>query len=264
MRRALVLAALLLTACHTAPEKPVLRVCADPNNMPFSNRKGEGYENALARLLARDMGAELRYVWWAQRRGNLRETLRAGRCDLVPGVASALESVATSTPYYRASYMVVTRTSDRLTIRSLDDPHLKRLQIGVQLVGDDGSNTPPAHALTRRGIISNVRGFMVQGDYRRAFPQEAILDALAAGQIDIAFVWEPVAAYYAIRHPGMIRLTPVSPAFDGPALPMIYDVSVAVRKDDLPLRQRIDTILQRRHGEIVRRLRSYGLRADEV
>lgn len=159
----------------------------------------------------------MQYVWWAQRRGNLRETLKAGRCDLVPGVGSTIEGIATSAPYYRSSYMVVTRPGSGLeTLNSFDDPRLKKLRIGVQLIGDDGVNTPPAHALMHRGIVENVRGFMVQGDYRRKFPQDAILDALAGGTIDVAYVWGPVAGYYALRHSKAVTIRPVSPAFDGP------------------------------------------------
>ncbi|MBU3077313.1 quinoprotein dehydrogenase-associated putative ABC transporter substrate-binding protein [Sphingomonas quercus] len=243
-----------------APARAVLRVCADPNNMPFSNRAEQGFENALVRLIARDMNAELRYVWWAQRRGNLRETLRAGQCDLVPGVGSTLEAVATSTPYYRSSYVVVARRHGSSPVpRSFDDPRLRHLRIGVQLIGDDGINTPPAHALTRRGIVRNVRGFMVQGDYRRAYPQDAILDALTSGKLDIAYVWGPVAGYYRLRHPERVAISPVSPLFDGPQLPMVFDISVAARRDDTVLLRRVDAILERRRAEIERLLRRYGV-----
>jgi mxaJ protein len=261
VKRTALLLLLLLAAC--APDKPearVLRVCADPNNLPFSNRAGKGFENALARLIAHDLGAELRVVWWAQRRGNLRETLRAGRCDLVPGVGSTVESIATSTPYYRSSYMVVTRPGSGLgSLESFDDPRLRNVRIGVQLIGDDGVNTPPAHALMHRGIVRNVRGFMVQGDYRRPYPQDAILDALTNGSLDVAYVWGPVAGYYAHRHPGAVAIRPVSPAFDGPQLPMVFDISVGVRKQDTGLLHRIDAILRARRPEIQRLLQRYGV-----
>ena len=261
MKRAAFLLLLLLAACgRHAPQEKVLRVCADPNNLPFSNRAGEGFENRLAQLIAHDLGAQLHYVWWAQRRGNLRETLKAGRCDLVPGVGSTIEGIATSTPYYRSSYMVVTRPGSGLdTLESFDDPRLKTLRIGVQLIGDDGVNTPPAHALMHRGIVDNVRGFMVQGDYRRKYPQDAILDALASGTIDVAYVWGPVAGYYALRHPGAVAIRPVSPAFDGPQLPLVFDVSVGVRKDDGDLLHRVDAVLRARQPAIQKLLRRYDV-----
>lgn len=261
MKRAAVLLLLVLAACGThSPQTRVLRVCADPNNLPFSNRVGEGFENQLARLIAHELGAKLQFVWWAQRRGNLRETLKAGRCDLVPGVGSTIEGIATSAPYYRSSYMVVTRSGDRLgTFTSFDDPRLKTLRIGVQLIGDDGVNTPPAHALMHRGIVQNVRGFMVQGDYRQKYPQDAILGALTSGKLDVAYVWGPVAGYYALRHPGAVTVRQVSPAFDGPQLPMMFDVSIGVRKQDKDLLQNVDTILRNRRPKIEHLLQRYGV-----
>jgi mxaJ protein len=262
--RAIGLLLLLASGCAQrapAPAAPrVLRVCADPNNMPFSNHAQQGFENHLARLIAHDLGVEIHYVWWAQRRGNVRETLKAGLCDLVPGIGSTLESVATSTPYYRSTYMTVTRPGSGLAaLASFDDPRLEKLRIGVQLIGDDGVNTPPAHALMRRHIVGNIRGFMVQGDYRRPFPQDAILDALAAGQLDVAYVWGPVAGYYKLRHPKAVQLRRVSPAFDGPQLPMVYEVSVGVRKDEGDLLRRVDAILQRRRPEIESLLKRYDV-----
>ena len=138
--------ALLLGACTPQP----LKVCADPNNLPFSNRQSEGFENKLSQMIAHDLGRPVQYIWWAQRRGFVRNTVGNGACDIWPGVASGLETLATTRPYYRASYMFVTRTRDELAGLTLDDPRLARLKLGVQLVGDDGSNTPPAHALARR------------------------------------------------------------------------------------------------------------------
>src|SRR5437868_9652847 len=155
-----VLLALLILLVGSCRSERILRVCADPNNLPFSNRAGEGFENRLAELIAREQHARLDYVWWAQRRGYVRNTLNAGQCDLWPGVASTLEMLATSRPYYRSSYMFVTRARDALNGLTLDDPRLRRLRLGVQMVGDDGSNTPPAHALARRNITANVHGYM--------------------------------------------------------------------------------------------------------
>lgn len=260
MKRVVLLLLLVLAACgRPSPQARVLRVCADPNNLPFSNRAGQGFENALARLIAHDLHAKLQLVWWAQRRGNLRETLKAGRCDLVPGVGSTIEGIATSAPYYRSSYMIVTRPGRLQTLNSFDDPRLKTLRIGVQLIGDDGVNTPPAHALMHRAIVRNVRGFMVQGDYRQPFPQDAILDALASGKLDVAYVWGPVAGYYLVRHPGKIAIRPVAGAFDDPQLPMAFDVSVGVRKGDADLLRRVDAILRARRGTIDSLLARYDV-----
>src|SRR5436305_10243188 len=139
------------------------RVCADPNNLPFSNREREGFENKLAELVAHKLGTSLSYTWWAQRRGFIRNTLKAKDCDVVMGVPAHYDLVETTAPYYRSSYVFVTRADRNLNISSLEDPLLKTLKIGVHLIGDDGNNTPPAHVLGQQGLTHNVSGFRIYG-----------------------------------------------------------------------------------------------------
>src|SRR5688572_13767548 len=167
MRAAILLVGLGFLAVLTprATATAALRVCADPNNLPFSNQRGEGFENRLAQMLAREMGTHVEYVWRAQRRGFLRETLNAGACDVVMGYAAGAGPAQTTTPYYRSTYVFVTRTSRHLAIDSFDAAELRRLRIGVQVIGDDGVNSPPAHALSRRGLAANLVGCSVYGDY---------------------------------------------------------------------------------------------------
>jgi mxaJ protein len=241
------LALLLLASCS---RERVLTVCADPNNLPFSNRAGQGFENKLAELIAGELHARLDYVWWAQRRGYVRNTLNARACDLWPGVASSVDMLATSRPYYRSTYVFVTRAGDRLDGLTLDDPRLRRLRLGVQMVGDDGANTPPAHALTRRGIVANVRGFMLYGDYRQPNPPAAIVRAVAAGEIDAGLVWGPLAGYFAARSPVPLRLQPVTPWLDDTTWPMVFDISVGVQRGDTRLLNEVDGVLAARRGEI--------------
>ncbi|TFI58872.1 quinoprotein dehydrogenase-associated putative ABC transporter substrate-binding protein [Sphingomonas parva] len=250
------LAALLLIGATPAGARE-LKVCADPNNLPFSNAKEEGFENKLVALIAADLGAEVRYTWWAQRRGNVRETLNEGLCDLIPGVGASLEMLGTTRPYYRSTYVVVTRAERGLDIASFDDERLRTLKIGVQLIGDDFSNTPPAHALSRRGIVDNVRGYMVYGDYGTPAPQAAIVEAVASGEIDLAFVWGPVAGYFAGRHGGGLKVTPLARAFDGPQLPMVFDISMGTRRADVALRGEIEAVLAKRHAEVRKLLEDY-------
>jgi mxaJ protein len=226
-----------------------LRACADPNNLPFSNAAGEGFENRLAELIASDLGATLTYAWRAQRRGFLRETLQAKECDLVLGLPANLEGVRTTQPYYRSAYAFVTREGEPQPT-SFNDAVLRDLKVGVQLIGDDGWNTPPAHALARRGIVDNVRGYTVYGDYREPNPPARIVTAVATGEVDVAVVWGPLAGYFAAKQAVPLKVTPVRPLFDGPQLPMAWDISMAVRKDDEPLRHEIDAVLARRAGEI--------------
>lgn len=251
---ALGLAALLLGSCGS---QRTLTACADPNNLPFSNRDGDGFENKLSELIAADLHARLNYIWWAQRRGYVRNTLNEKKCDFWPGIASNVEMVATSRPYYRSTYVFVTRQSANLGGLTLDDPRLKRLRIGVQMVGNDASNTPPAHALASRGIIANVRGYMLYGDYRRPNPPAAIVEAVERGDVDVALVWGPLAGYFAARSPVPLRTEPVTPWFADQQWPMQFDISVGVQKDNQQLLKEIDGVLSRRAGRIQQLLASY-------
>jgi mxaJ protein len=248
--------ALVLAACS---QGRTLRVCADPNNLPFSNAAGEGFENRIAELVARDLGAKVRYTWWAQRRGFVRNTLRVGACDLVAGVPSSYELVQTTRPYYRSTYVFAYRRDRGLHLRSFDDPALRTLRIGVPLLGDDYANAPPAHALARRGIVGNLRGYSVYGDYREPNPPARIMDALAAGEIDVAVVWGPLAGWWAREHRVPLEIVPVEPQVDLPFLPMVYDISMGVRRDDAVLRSEVDAVLRRRRAEIEAILDRYGV-----
>jgi len=254
--RSLAFTVLLLAAGSV--EARDLRVCADPNNLPFSNEAGEGLENKIVALIAEELGAELRYTWWAQRRGFLRNTLKAEACDLVPSLPANLEGVRTTAPYYRSTYVFVTR-ADGPEVASYNDPVLRQAKIGVHLIGDDGSNTPPAHALARRGVIDNVRGYMVYGDYSEPNPPASILASLAQGEIDVAVVWGPLGGYFATRQAVPLKVTPVRPSFDGPQLPMVFDISMAVRTEDEALRQEVDAALARRRPEVDAILAAYGV-----
>jgi len=236
-----------------------LVVCADPNNMPFSNRAGQGFENRIAALVARDLGRPLSYVWWAQRRGYVRNTLGEEKCDIWPGVASGVEMVATTRPYYRSSYMFVTRADKPLGGLTLDDPRLKSLSIGVQMVGNDAMNTPPAHAMASRGLIGNVHGYMVYGDYQQPDPSSAIVRAVAEGEVDVALVWGPLAGYF-VRHSTVpLRLEKVTPWLDGAQWPMTYDISMGVRRDEPALRARVEDVLEREAPAIAAILGDYGV-----
>jgi mxaJ protein len=255
----LALGSVLMPSVTNAAGARELKVCADPNNLPFSNQREQGFENRLVQLVAKDLHAKVVYVWWAQRRGNIRETLKQGLCDIIPGVASNLEMLATTRPYYRSAYVFVTRADRQLDLSGFDDARLRALTIGVQMVGDDFSNTPPAHALARRGIVENIRGYMLYGDYAQDSPPRAIIEDVVNGKLDVAAVWGPLAGYYAGKHEGQLKLQLVQPLIDGPMLPMVFDVSMGVRKDDHALRRELDAVLERNKAKIDALLRSYGM-----
>jgi mxaJ protein len=257
--RVAILAGLMAVLLDAGCAPRTLRVCADPNNLPFSNAHGEGFENRLIGLVAKDLGMKVQYTWWAQRRGYVRNTLKDRRCDVWPGVATGVDMLATTRPYYRSTYVFVSRADRALHIASFDDPRLKRLKIGVQMIGDDSSNTPPTHALARRGITANVRGYMLYGDYSKPNPPAAVVEAVDHGDVDVAVVWGPLAGYFAARAAHPLEITPVQPWLDGPQWPMVFDISMGVRRDDARLRDSLDASLERHSAEIARLLAQYRL-----
>jgi mxaJ protein len=254
-----VLVALGVSACGAPAPAHAFRVCADPNNLPYSNSNGQGFENRIAQLLADDSGGTVEYTWWAQRRGFLRNTLAAGSCDIVIGMPTSAERVLTTRPYYRSSYVFVDRRERGLQLASLDDPRLRRLKIGVQMIGDDFTNSPPAHALSNRGLVNNVVGFPVYGDYSQPAPLAGIVSAVDRGDIDAAIVWGPPAGYFAKSSRNPLEVTPVSPHADAPSLPFVFDISMAVRPDDRARRDRLDEFIVRRRAEIDSILAAYGV-----
>jgi mxaJ protein len=245
--------ALLLGGCNGR----VLTVCADPDNMPFSHRSGAGFENKVAQIVADDLGAELRYHWWSQRRGFVRNTLGQGACDVWMTVPSGLESVLTTRPWYRSSYMLVTRASDPLAGLTLDDPRMRKLDLGVQLAGEDGANPPPADALARRGLIERTRGFMLYRDAGGPEPGAQIVGAVADREIDVGLVWGPTAGWYAARSPAPLRLEPVTPWLDGGRWPMVFDISMGVAKENQELRVDLEQSLVRQRSAINRVLKTF-------
>ena len=238
----------------------VLRVCADPNNLPFSDSTGRGFENRIARVLAAELGDSVAYTWWAQRRGFVRNTLKARRCDVVIGAPAGDEQMKTTAPYYRSTYVFVTRRGALAPVRSFDDPRLRRLTVGVHVIGDDGNSLPPGVALARRGIVTNVRGYSIYGDYREESPPARLIDAVARGDVDVAVAWGPLAGYYARRSRVPLVVTPVDPRpADGPAARMVFGMALGLRRGEDSLRTALEGALARRRGEVRRILADYGV-----
>jgi mxaJ protein len=247
-----------------APEAPaharrVLCIAADPNNLPFSNDRLEGFENRIAKVIAADLGADVQYVWRAQRRGFFRHAFKDDGCQVVLGVPAGFDMALTTAPYYRSTYVFVSRADRGVDVRSFDDPALRDLKVGVQVVGDEGAAAPPGLALARRGIVNNVVGYTVYGDYRRDNPPARIIDAVVDGEVDVAVVWGPLAGYFARSGKVPLRLTPVSPEADPPGVRFAFAISVGVRKGDTLLRDELNAVLARRRPEIERILDEYGV-----
>jgi mxaJ protein len=231
-----------------------LRVCADPDNAPFSTRDERGFENRIAALVARELGTDVRYYWWPQRRGFLRNTLQAGVCDVVVGVPAAATDLLTTPAYYRAGYVFVYRPERVGRIDSYDDPRLRALRIGVPLVGNDMAATPPGAALAHRGLVDNVVGYPPLGSTPVA---ERMIAALADGTLDVALLWAPQATYFAHRQELELALAPArDPAGIAPAE---FAMAMGVRRDDAALRDALAAALERLRPRVGEILRDYGL-----
>jgi quinoprotein dehydrogenase-associated probable ABC transporter substrate-binding protein len=244
-----------LAAPHAAASEAALRVCAEPQNMPMSRRDGAGFENGIARVLADELHRQLVYEWQPQRRGFVRKTIGADLCDVWIGVPAGFERLLTTRPYYRSGFVFVNRRDDIAPLRSLADPRLASLRVGVQLIGEDLAATPAALALARAGAVERVVGYTVYGDGSAA---ERISADLAAGRLDAALVWGPQAGYFADHGTVALALTPASPP-TGSALPFAFAIAVGVRKSEPALRDELDRALERRAGEIGRILGDYGV-----
>lgn len=236
-----------------------LRICADPNNLPFSNSAEAGFENRLATMVGQYLGEQVSYTWWAQRRGFIRNTLKAGKCDVVMGVPAGYDLVETTKPYYRSTYVFVTRQDQHLDLSSLLDSRLHQLVIGVHLIGDDGNNPPPAQALGEQGIVDNVRGYSIYGDYRQADPPARLIEAVENGDIDVAAAWGPLGGYFAQRSPVPLTVTPMRDYERFAPQRFQFAIAMGVRKGDDGLRDRLNSFIDEHRSEIASLLRNYGV-----
>jgi quinoprotein dehydrogenase-associated probable ABC transporter substrate-binding protein len=246
-------AMLAALSAHADPTRE-LRVCAEPDNPPYSQRDESGFENRIARLVADDMGARLAWFWQEHIRGFVRKTMGSGHCDLFIGVPAGFERVLTTRPYYRSTYVAVYRSGAR-PFTGFDPDALRGRRIGVQLIGDDLAASPPGYALARAGAIDNVRGFPLLGDGPAA---QRMVDAVASGQLDVALVWGPQAGWFAHRASPALAVAPAhAPA--GLPVPFEYSIAMGVRKGDTALRDRLNEIIERRRGDIDAILASYSV-----
>ena len=241
----------LISAVGANAQTRELRVCADPHNMPFSSRDETGFENRIAALVARDLSAHLTFIWQRMGRGFVREYLDKGQCDLVVGIPTNYRSVLTTSPYYRSSYVFVSKQGGPV-IPSLDSPALHDLKIGIQVL--DEQYTPPGEALARRGLQGAIVGFDTIGE-----GADSIVRAVADQKVDLAIVWGPLAGYFANKAGRDLKVVPVEPEVDPPGLPFTFAISMGVRKGDLALRDQLEKILSDRRSAIRAILNEYGV-----
>src|SRR5256886_5711437 len=235
--------ALMASAQGRAPSD--LRVCADPYDMPFSNNQEEGFENKIAHLVARDLNATVINYWWPSRRGVLRNSILGGFCDVMIQAPVGLDPVATTKPYYRSTYYFVYRADRGLRLRSLDDTILKHVKIGVNIIGYDYTNTPPAHALGARGIV----GLAGVGNFLNPDPKAhhpgALIPPGAKEPVGVALVWGPLAGYWVKRAPVALTMVALPDSDPVSGMPFAFSMAMAVRHRDKELKARLDSVIDR-------------------
>jgi quinoprotein dehydrogenase-associated probable ABC transporter substrate-binding protein len=238
---------------------PALRVCSDPDNLPYSNREQQGFENKIADLIAQDLHMEVSYFWYPQREKFFKNTLNSGLCDVVMGVPSGFDEADATRPYYRSTYVFIARRDRDLRIDSFDDPRLKSLRIGVHVLGEQDDSLPPVHALTSRGIVRNLVGYSIFGNLAEANPAADLIKAVTNKDVDVAVVWGPLAGYFTQKSGSVLEITPVDGDPMHPELPLAFDIGIGVREGDTQLKRTLDGELVKRHDDIQRILTSYGI-----
>jgi quinoprotein dehydrogenase-associated probable ABC transporter substrate-binding protein len=238
---ALAAASLGASEAHAAG---VLRVCADPNNMPFSNSQGEGFENKLAELMAQKLDSTLQYSWFTEATGYVPNTTGQDACDLVMGYAQGTGLIEDTNPYYHTSYVLIYREDDMSLagIDNLSDPRLKGKRIGLF------ARTPPASILAMHGLVANAKPFEVDADESSAEATKTIIGELAAGQLDAALLWGPVGGYYAERAKVPLKLVPLVKENAGPST--IYGITMGVRPNEPQWKHTINKLIAENQREI--------------
>jgi quinoprotein dehydrogenase-associated probable ABC transporter substrate-binding protein len=228
-----------------------LRVCADPNNLPFSNEKREGFENKIANVLGDELKLPVSYVFFPQVTGFVRNTLRARACDLIMGAVVGDDIVQTTNPYYYSAYVAAYPTDKGFTFTGFDDAKLKTMRIGIIAA------TPPTNFLVHHDLMANAKSYALMVDTRYESPAHQMLDDLAKGDIDIGLLWGPIAGYFIKREalPLAIAILPNEPGMPR----MDYHIAMGVRANEPEWRRRINAAVLKREGDITAILRDYGV-----
>lgn len=254
-----IVAGLLCFAWMSYLASAQLRICSDPNNLPYSNEQKQGFENQIAALIAKDLRAKLSYYWYPQRGGFFSKTLESGVCDVVMGVPVGMAGLAVTQPYYRSSYVFITRRDEHLDITSLGDPKLRTLKIGVHIFGDQNDSSPPAAALIRRGMVHNLVGFSIFGNLDETNPAADLIKAVEDRKVDVAIAWGPLAGYFSRHSPVPMEIKPIPDDAMNPELPFHFEIGIGVRKTDAGLEQKLNLELDHLRPQIQQILHNYGV-----
>lgn len=230
-----------------------LRVCADPNNLPFSNDKGEGFENKIAEFLAKRLGEDLAYSYYPGATGFVRNTLNAHLCDVILGMPQGNDLAQPTNPYYRTTYAIVTRAGSELDgVKSLDDPRLKEKPRRIGLV----ANTPPGNVLAMNGLMASVKPYALMVDTRVESSGAAMIHDLEKGDIDAALLWGPIAGYFAKHSSEKLNVTPLP---ETPGARMAFRIGFGVRHSDQNWKRELNTLIAQNKSELERILLDYGV-----
>jgi len=232
-------------------DRSVLKVCADPSNLPFSDQKKDGFENKIAELLGTALVVKVEYTWYPQIIGFVRNTLQTHRCDLVIGTVAGDESMQTTNPYYFTTYVMLYRSDKGLSLKGLQDPQLARLRLGVV------SATPPSDLLVRHALMANAKPYPLSVDTRVESPTHQMVKDLMAGSIDVGLLWGPIAGYY--RQHDKLPLTLVPLADEPGAARMKYHIAMGVRPNEPEWRRRVNAMIVEQQPQLTAILREYGV-----
>jgi len=228
-----------------------LRVCADPSNLPFSNDKGEGFENKIAAIVGDELKLPVSYVYFPQVIGFVRNTLRARSCDLIMGAVAGDDIVQTTNPYYYSGYVAVYPKDKGFAFSGFDDPKLASMRIGI--VG----GTPPADLLVRHDLMKHARPYALMVDTRYESPTHQMIEDVAKDEIDLGLLWGPIAGYYIKRDKLPLELALLPNEKD--AARMEYHIAMGVRTGEPEWRRRINAVITRRQRDITAILAEYGV-----
>jgi quinoprotein dehydrogenase-associated probable ABC transporter substrate-binding protein len=232
-------------------DRSALKVCADPNNLPFSNEKKQGFENKIAGLMGAALDLKVEYTWFPQIIGFVRNTLQAYRCDLVMGTVAGDEIMQTTNPYYFTTYVIVYRSDKGLAIDGVQDPKLASLRLGVV------SATPPSDLLVRHDLMAHAKPYQLTVDTRAESPTHQMILDVMSGTIDVGFLWGPIAGYYKKHDKLPLALVPLN---DEPGAPrMKYHIAMGVRANEPEWRRQINAVILKQQSQITAVLRDYGV-----
>jgi quinoprotein dehydrogenase-associated probable ABC transporter substrate-binding protein len=234
-----------------AVDRSALRVCADPNNLPFSNQKGEGFENKIAELLAAELGVPVHYTWFPDSVGFIRNTLNARTCDLVIGTVSGNELLQNTNPYYRSVYCMVYRPDGGKAPASIDDPVLQTASIGIV------AGTPPATILAQKGLLGHLRSYPLVVDTRFDSPARRLVHDVTTGEVDVGVVWGPIAGYFAKQESPPLAVLPLQVAESH--LRLDFRITMGVRPNEPEWKRTINSLIRKKQPEITQILLDYGV-----